>query len=165
MLRVLGGLSAAAVLALFLAVAVFGLSGTGSGQGDALIPTVRLEDVLEALRRGDRVVFVDVREPQEYAELHLPGAVNLPVRSIDHTARLRFAGARYVIAYCPKDLQDFRGFEGAKWLHFMGVENVRLMEGFGINAWQAAQLPLAGETTGLSDGAALEDLRWRLSAP
>lgn len=145
------------VLALFAAGATFGLAGAAAGPRDPqLVEQVSLEEILGALERGEKVVFVDVREPQEYREAHIPGALNYPTRHLRPDKLEAFREASYVIPYC---LKDFRGFEGAKKLHRMGVSGVCLIQGFGISAWRKAGLPVAGSDNGLSDEVAMAQLR------
>jgi 4-aminobutyrate aminotransferase-like enzyme len=38
------------------------------------------EDVQEAMDNG--ALMIDVREPDEYAEGHIPGAINIPLRTV-----------------------------------------------------------------------------------
>ena len=114
------------------------------------------EDVAQMIRDGKKVVLVDVREPQEYTEKHIPGAISMPVREttkLTDEELAKMADADVVIPYC---LKDFRGFEGAKALHNQGVKNVGLFKGYGIKSWDKAKLPEAGTTTGILDEEALQ---------
>jgi rhodanese-related sulfurtransferase len=49
-------------------------------------------------KRGGFVV-VDVRNQKAYAERHVPGAINLPWRTIDERIAARFEG-KLVVVYC-----------------------------------------------------------------
>jgi rhodanese-related sulfurtransferase len=114
----------------------------------ALVPSVSAERLLAAVQQRRSIVFVDAREPAEYREEHIPGAVNLPLRAIPGAAIAAYAGADMVIPYC---LKDFRGFEVARALHDQGVTNVHLLSRPGINGWKAMGLPTAGEVPGRTD--------------
>lgn len=105
-------------------------------------------DVAQMILDGKRVVFVDVREPQEFAEKHIPGARSIPVRDTAAMDPAELADADLVLPYC---LKDFRGFEGAKTLQRLGVPNVGLLKGYGIKSWEKAGLPEAGEGLGVLD--------------
>lgn len=105
-------------------------------------------DVAQMILDGKRVVFVDVREPQEFAEKHIPGARSITVRDARTLDPAILAGADLVVPYC---LKDFRGFEGAKTLHNLGVPNVGLLKGYGIKSWEKAGLPEAGAKPGMLD--------------
>ena len=48
----------------------------------------------------DGAQLVDVLPPDEYAEDHLPGALNLPLRRIETDARDALDPARPVVVYC-----------------------------------------------------------------
>jgi rhodanese-related sulfurtransferase len=56
----------------------------------------------EEVRRlvEDGAQLVDVLPPNEYAEDHLPGALNLPLRRIETDARDALDPARPVVVYC-----------------------------------------------------------------
>lgn len=149
-------------MALLLAlVSTFVALGSASGRPEAslLVPRVSLGEVLRALSAGRRVVFVDVREPQEYGEFHLPGALNLPTRSLTPDKKGYFEGADLVIPYCS---EGFRGFEGGRLLRRMGVEGVRLLQEEGLAAWAEAGLPLAGAVARKTDLEAMAELYERV---
>jgi rhodanese-related sulfurtransferase len=57
-----------------------------------------LEEVQALLDRGAQLV--DVLSPEEFAEDHLPGAINIPVREIDTEALRRLDPGRPVLVYC-----------------------------------------------------------------
>jgi rhodanese-related sulfurtransferase len=57
-----------------------------------------LEEVQALLDRGAQLV--DVLGPEEFAEDHLPGAINIPVRKIDTEALRRLDPGRPVLVYC-----------------------------------------------------------------
>ena len=58
--------------------------------------------VQRLLQRGAQLV--DVLPEREYAESHLPGAINLPLKKLDRVAAARPDYDRPVIVYC-HDLQ------------------------------------------------------------
>jgi rhodanese-related sulfurtransferase len=61
--------------------------------------SISLERLRELMARGAQVVEV-LPEP-EYTELHLPGAINLPLKELDaSSARERLDPARPVVVYC-----------------------------------------------------------------
>lgn len=103
-----------------------------------LVPVASAAEVLEQIRLGKRVVFVDARERQEFEEEHIPGAINLTLREIRAMDPAQLRDADLVIAYC---LKDFRGFEVAKALREAGVEHAATLQEQGINGWKKAGLP------------------------
>ena len=106
------------------------------------IPMIPIPNVLKELAEGKNIVFVDTREPSEYAERHIPGAINLPFRDLANADMSKLNEADIVIPYC---IKDFRGFEAARRLVEQGVENVSLLDPFGLAGWQSSELPLAGD--------------------
>jgi rhodanese-related sulfurtransferase len=110
--------------------------------------------VLDHIAADRKVVFVDVREPAEYDEFHIPGAVNIALRELDPDIKDRFEGADLVIPYC---IKDFRGFEMARSLAELGVDNVGIMQPYGIAGWRHAGLPIASRD-GLTESEALDKL-------
>lgn len=105
-----------------------------------VVAEVPIPHLLNEIKRGKKVVFVDVREADEFAEAHIPGALNVPIRDKDQAiAQLR--GADYVVSYC---IKDFRGFEMAKALKDAGVETSVILNPYGIRGWVAEGLPTVG---------------------
>ncbi len=117
---------------------------------------IPVRELMTALRTGKRVVFVDVREPEEYAEVHIPGAVNLQIRHLQTESVAPFADADLVVSYCVK---DFRGFEMAKLLQRAGVRRSVILNPYGLKGWIASGLPVAGD-----DALTEEEARAELAA-
>lgn len=103
-----------------------------------LVPVASAEDVLREIRAGKRVVFVDAREPAEFHEEHIPGAINITLREVSRLDRKLLGDPDLVIAYC---LKDFRGFEVARALNSSGVRDARILAQFGIKGWKSQGLP------------------------
>jgi rhodanese-related sulfurtransferase len=66
--------------------------------------TVDLAGVKELLERGGQLV--EVLPSEEYQELHLPGAVNIPLKELDAEHARRLDRDRPVIVYCWDALCD-----------------------------------------------------------
>lgn len=93
-------------------------------------------DALEA-RPSDTAVL-DVREPEEYAHGHVPGAVSLP--QADLASRLdEVPRDRPVMLVCQRGMRSYRA---AQFLVQMGINQVASVAG-GTAAWRAAGRPLA----------------------
>jgi len=119
------------------------------------IPMVPIERVLQEISTDKKVVFVDTREPSEFAEQHIPGAINVPFRDIANSDLELLRDADLVIPYC---IKDFRGFEAARRFGEHGVSKVSLLEPFGLAGWLQKGLPVAGDR-GLSEQKAAEQLQ------
>ncbi len=98
-------------------------------------------DALEA--RPPDAVILDVREPEEYAHGHVPGAVSLP--QADLASRLdEVPRDRPMMLVCQRGMRSYRA---AQFLVQMGIDQVASVKG-GTVAWRAAGKPLGmGDTT------------------
>ena len=101
---------------------------------------------------AELALIVDVREPGEYKDGHVPEAINIPrgllelradptspvadqTLSADQTAR--------ILVYCTKG-PGARSLLAAQTLTSMGYEKVEVLSG-GLIAWAEAGLPVEGE--------------------
>ncbi len=97
---------------------------------------------------GSEYVILDVREPDEFAEGHLPGAKNisrgfLEVKAdANHHKRDEAMQDRNqkIICYCGG---GYRSLMAAKTLLEMGFVEVKSMSG-GFHAWEEEGLPVEG---------------------
>lgn len=106
-------------------------------------PDVPVVTVADAARRTPETVLLDVREPEEYAHGHVPGAVNLP--QADLASRLdEVPRDRPVQVICQS---GYRSLRAAQFLAQMGYANVATVAG-GTAAWRASDRLLdTGDTT------------------
>jgi rhodanese-related sulfurtransferase len=89
-------------------------------------------EVKDMLGRGEKVLFVDVRERWEYETSHIEGSVLIPLGEIPtNLARLEAAGD--VVLFCHHGM---RSMDAAAWLRSQGVQGARSMAG-GIDRWAA----------------------------
>ena len=91
---------------------------------------VEPREVKELLDRGQRVLFVDVREHWEYEMSHIEGSTLIPLREIPANL-VRFREAREVIVFCHHGM---RSLDAVAWLRGQGIERARSMSG-GIDRW------------------------------
>ncbi|MBB4287813.1 rhodanese-like domain-containing protein [Roseospira goensis] len=88
--------------------------------------------------RADAAVIVDVREPHEYAQAHVPGAALHPLSVFD-PAGLPDPGDRRLLLHCAVGVRC--GHAALALVRAGHPGPVYRLEG-GIAAWQAAQGPL-----------------------
>lgn len=93
------------------------------------------EAVNEAIEAGAYVL--DVRSPEEFAEGHLPGAVNVPVRQLG-TTDVEFPTDVNAVEYCKS---GWRAALSLPILHLLGNDNFSGFSGSYV-AWTAAGLPV-----------------------
>lgn len=92
---------------------------------------------LDALLRDEKVMVVDVREADEYAAGHIPGAINMPLSTFQ-ASKLPDPGAKKLILNC------LGGKRSGMALDKCGIAQAAVdthLSG-GFNAWQAARLPV-----------------------
>jgi rhodanese-related sulfurtransferase len=75
--------------------------------------------VRELIEHGAQLV--EVLPPEEYQELHLPGAINLPLKELDAQAAERLDRGRPVVVYCWDALCDMSP-RAAAWLEQLGFD-------------------------------------------
>ncbi len=96
---------------------------------------------------GDSNLFaVDVRTPVEYSEKHIPGAALHPLHELDAAKVREKAGDRPVCLICRT---GNRARQAAAKLAEAGHGEVTVLDG-GVEAWEAAGLPLNRGAKGMS---------------
>ncbi|MBZ8179451.1 rhodanese-like domain-containing protein [Oscillatoria salina] len=94
-------------------------------------------DSLKKTLKNNQALLVDVRQPSEYASGHIPGAINIPLRTLTQNLD-KIPPDRPVVLYCTT---GYRTAMGVTALQMLGYSNV---QGFppSIQGWQAAREPL-----------------------
>lgn len=92
-----------------------------------------VDEVKRALDSGEEITIVDVREPAEWEEAHLPGATPVPRGLLEYRAATDLPDKdRRIVTHCAL---GGRGALAASTLTEMGYTNVANMEG-GIKTWR-----------------------------
>lgn len=107
-------------------------------QGFSLISP---EDLNIALAETTPPLILDVREAGEFAQGHIEGAVNIPLRELGAKLDQLPAKDAAIVVY---DHIGHRGAFAMTALQMLSYQNVRSLKG-GSNAWTAAGLPLVTE--------------------
>jgi rhodanese-related sulfurtransferase len=91
------------------------------------------QEVQSRLSRGDRLVFIDVREPEEFAVTRIDGAELVPMQSLPaEIQRLkRLADDAGLVILCHHGM---RSLQIASWLRQQDIENCSSLAG-GIDRW------------------------------
>jgi len=105
----------------------------------ALAATAQETDVAATVqaRAAGSAQIVDVREPDEWAGGHIPGALHVPLGELS-VRRAGLDPARPVITVCRSGK---RSLTAAAELHSAGFTDARSMAG-GMNAWVTANQPV-----------------------
>ena len=103
------------------------------------IPEVSIQQVKQKLDTGEKVRLIDVREAEEYARGHLPGAESLCKGILERDIEERVPDlAAPLVLYCGG---GYRSALAAENLRKMGYKNVASMWG-GWRAWTEASYPV-----------------------
>lgn len=133
--RTLPWLLAAAVVA--VAAGLLLVRGTASAESLTTIDVAALHVAMNDATENDEVTLVDVREPYEYAEGHVPGALSMPLgQVVALAADLPKDRPLYVI--CRSGNRSLQAAEALVEAGFHDVRNV----GGGMISWQAAGYPV-----------------------
>jgi len=108
---------------------------------DALEP-VPAEQLLQRTRDG-LVTVIDVRPPQEYAQGHIVGAINIPLADLE-TRLCELPRDGEIVAYC-RGPWCVLAFEAVARLRKAGIDARRLEEG--LPEWRRAGLPVEADVS------------------
>ena len=121
--------------------AAFGYSFTSyriTGDGYAMIDTAGLKKLID--RVPDVMVF-DARNPEEYQEMHIRGALSLPVRRFSEFSRLLPADRSQMIVFYCNGVKCGKSRKAAKKAIKLGYENV-LVYAEGMPVWEEKGMPI-----------------------
>lgn len=70
-----------------------------AGQAMRNVPRISIDEV-KALMKSGQVLLIDVRDPQSFAEGHMPGAINVPFDRIPDHVEAWKRERRLLVTYC-----------------------------------------------------------------
>ena len=79
---------------------------------------------VEEYRAREGAVLLDVRTPEEYAEGHVPGSVNVPLQSIDKVASALADKTKTVFVYCRSGARSSQAVAFMKQMGYTEVHNI-----------------------------------------
>ena len=108
-------------------------------QAKAAVKSVSAADVKAAIDKKEKAIYLDVRDPGEYESGHLPGAINVPNR----TLKSKISGLipdknAKIYVYCE---EISRSPLATKTLNDLGYKNAVLMDAK-LEDWIKAGFPL-----------------------
>ncbi|WP_264558294.1 rhodanese-like domain-containing protein [Flavobacterium sp. N2270] len=121
----------------FLALVVFSLVSCLKTKTDGveLLNSDKFEQKLDV----ENVQLVDVRTPEEFAEGHLPNAINVNVMDDNFDAEMaKLDKEKPVMVYCKS---GGRSAKAASKLKVQGFKNISDLDG-GITSWKQADKPI-----------------------
>lgn len=91
------------------------------------------------LDAGEKIFLLDVREPHEFADGHIPAAVNVPIRTlVANLDKLPAAKDAVIVVVCGSAL---RAAYGTMALSMLGYSNVKDMSS-GMTGWVTQGFPV-----------------------
>jgi rhodanese-related sulfurtransferase len=116
------------------------LAGAYLGNRDSLEPVTR-DELARRLKRGNDIVVLDVRPPEEFAAGHLPGAVSVPLAELRRRLK-ELPRDKEIVAYCRGPYCAF-SHVAVEILTKRGYRARRLEEG--MPEWEAEARPIVRE--------------------
>jgi rhodanese-related sulfurtransferase len=107
------------------------------------VKTVNLAQAY-ALFQSGKVLFIDARPADEYAEIHVPKALNITAEMLENQGAAKMAGIakdRKIVVYCSQTSCDL-SLKVAEKLQALGFSRVLAFMG-GWRAWDEAGYPAA----------------------
>lgn len=93
---------------------------------------------LPQIQRDSKTTIIDIRDPKDYNEQHLPGSINIPLPEINaDNAKLLKHKDKSVIVTCHAGHQSGKA---AKQLVTLGFDKIFMLNG-GLLAWVKANMP------------------------
>ncbi|MES1930864.1 Rhodanese domain-containing protein [Salinisphaera dokdonensis CL-ES53] len=111
-------------------------SGDAADDGKTPVDIVTLDEAYAAYQGGAR--FIDVREPTEWDNGHVAGAVHHPVGTLENQPEIAVARDKPVVTYCAAGARAARA---AAALVANGYSDVSALQG-GYGDWAAAGYPV-----------------------
>ena len=107
------------------------LAGCTASREEVSYRQIRMDEAMALMEEETGYIIVDVRTPEEYAEKHIPNAINIPNETID-TAEIPELPEKdqLILVYCRS---GNRSKQASQKLAAMGYTNV--VEFGGINSW------------------------------
>ena len=98
-------------------------------------------DLHAALGRGEKILLVDTRTPEAYGKSHIPGAVNIPHRTMSATTTAHLDKEALVVTYCD-GIRCNGSTKGALNMLQLGFRVKELIGG--IDCWRVDGYPVHG---------------------
>ena len=102
-------------------------------------------DLKGALEKGEKIVVLDARPPQTYAQEHIPGAINIPHRTMTEATTAHLDKSLLYVVYCD-GIGCNASTKGALNLSRLGFRVKELIGG--IEWWKREGYATASSTTG-----------------
>ena len=106
-------------------------------------------DLNEALGRGDKILLVDTRSPDAYRKGHIPGATNIPHRTMSTATTAHLDKEALIVTYCD-GIRCNGSTKGALNMPQLGFRVKELIGG--LDCWRYDGYPVDGFETAETAG-------------
>lgn len=106
-------------------------------------------DLLKAMEKGEDLVPLDTRQPATYENEHIPGAINIPHRTMNETTTAHLDRSKTYVCYCD-GIGCNASTKGALNMTRLGFK-VKELTG-GIEWWKFDEYPTEGTKVTASAG-------------
>ena len=114
-----------------LILVIFLLAGCASQKEEARYRQISMDEAIALMEEASGYVILDVRTPEEFAEKHIPNAINIPNETIGTVDIQELPDKnQLILVYCRS---GNRSKQASQKLADMGYTNV--VEFGGINSW------------------------------
>ena len=103
------------------------------------VPTVSVDDLMQAITANEDILILDVRTPGEYAKAHIANSINLPVDEVEEkVSRVAPDKSKKTFVHC---MSGSRSIVSVDMMVKMGYTNVFDVTS-GLLAWRIKKYPL-----------------------
>jgi len=89
-----------------------------------------INEGVNAFRKENRAMLIDVREPGEYKQGHIPGSRNIPLARINNAKSAIHDMNMPIYVYCQTGSRSSRAASALKKMGYTNVTNIGGIEGF-----------------------------------
>ena len=116
---------------LFILLAALLLVGCGASVEESSYRQISMDDAVTMMEEETGYILLDVRTPEEFAEKHIPGAINIPNETISAEEIPQLPDKdQLILVYCRS---GNRSKQASAKLAALGYTNI--VEFGGINSW------------------------------
>lgn len=107
------------------------------------IDNISPQDFYELYSKNpDHYIFIDVRSPEQFRQIHAPGSINIPLHTLYDQKNNLPKHEKELVLICSGGRASGVGYS---YLEHYGFLNLKRVEG-GIEAWHAVGLPVSIES-------------------
>lgn len=127
------------VMAIVLSLCSFVHAKNVQNPGYAIIKTAELQKMLDS--KSDKFLVIDARNPEEYNDVHIPGAVNIPEKKFEKYVKLLPEDQTSTLIFYCNGVKCGKSKRAAKKAKVLGYQNVFVYEE-GMPVWEEKGLTI-----------------------